>query len=83
MPRMDGYQATREIRSREASLGLMRIPILALTSHVSNEAKCELAGMDDHLGKPLLPDNLRNKIHTWLEKGAATNQGRAPLKEGL
>ena len=53
MPELDGYQATREIRSREN--GARRIPIVALTAHAmkDDDAKCRAAGMDDHLAKPL------------------------------
>jgi PAS domain S-box-containing protein len=54
MPEMDGYEATRRIRS----LGVPRakeIPIIAMTANVFAEdvEKCKAAGMNDHVGKPL------------------------------
>ena len=54
MPEMDGYQATRAIRS----LGEPRateIPIVAMTANVFKEdvEKCLAAGMNNHVGKPL------------------------------
>jgi signal transduction histidine kinase/CheY-like chemotaxis protein len=53
MPVLDGYAATREIRSREP--GPRRIPIVALTANAmkDDDLKCKAAGMDDHLSKPL------------------------------
>jgi len=53
MPVMDGYQATREIRVREAGRG--RVPIIALTADamIGAEQQCRDAGMDDYMPKPL------------------------------
>jgi signal transduction histidine kinase len=53
MPVLDGYAATREIRTRERDGA--RIPIVALTANAmkKDELECRQAGMDDHLAKPL------------------------------
>ena len=69
MPEMDGYEATHLIRQREAAEGGNRhIPIIALTanSRRCDSEACERAGMDDYLGKPFSPGQLRNKLEKWL-----------------
>jgi Signal transduction histidine kinase len=54
MPEMDGLQVTRAIREREGS-GEKRVPILAMTAHVFQEdqRRCQDAGMDGFLAKPI------------------------------
>ena len=54
MPVMDGYEATRAIRSREAQQGLKRLPVVALTAHVVGTAANAWSecGMDGVLHKP-------------------------------
>ncbi len=51
MPALDGYQATRRIR---AELGLVDLPIVALTANAlsSERQKAQAAGMDDFIIKP-------------------------------
>ncbi len=60
MPGMDGLEATRRIRTREKELGLLRVPIIALTAHTSDEVRqqCLEAGYDAYLTKPIQPSDL-------------------------
>jgi CheY-like chemotaxis protein len=55
MPELDGIEATRRIRAREAARGGPRTPILALTANTLLEDRkaCAEAGMDGYLIKPL------------------------------
>lgn len=61
MPEMDGYTATRTIRGMEQEKGMQPIPIVALTAHAfsGDRKKCEEAGMNDYLSKPIDLDRLR------------------------
>ncbi|MFA5905738.1 MAG: response regulator, partial [Desulfobacula sp.] len=59
MPKMDGFQATKLIRSfEEKKNNLPKIPILALTANVMDDfkTKCTEAGMNDFLTKPIKRD---------------------------
>ena len=63
MPEMDGYEATRTIRSLEYDRA-GTIPIIAMTANVFKEdiQKCLDCGMTDHVGKPIEPDVIIKKI---------------------
>lgn len=55
MPKMDGYEATIEIRKSEKAHLVHPIPIVALTAHamVADEKKCLGVGMNAYLTKPI------------------------------
>lgn len=59
MPQMDGYQATRLIRTLDKSLNKFT-PIIGLTAHAiaGEKEKCIGAGMNDYLAKPFKPNDL-------------------------
>ena len=63
MPEMDGYEATRKIRSLDTERA-KTIPIIALTANVFKEDidRCLEAGMSDHLVKPIELDAVISKI---------------------
>jgi PAS domain S-box-containing protein len=70
MPEMDGYQATRAIRTREA--GGRRVAILAMTANAmaGDRERCLEAGMDDYLAKPIAIRDLKDALQRWLPAAA-------------
>jgi signal transduction histidine kinase/DNA-binding response OmpR family regulator len=66
MPDVDGLQATRQI---QAVWGRASPPIIALTAAASAEdrVRCEAAGMNDYLTKPLQVAALAQALEKWLK----------------
>ena len=72
MPVMDGYEAARQIRS-SGKEAIQELPIIALTADAFSEdvKKAKMAGMSDHLAKPISIDNLKSMLRycrRWEEK---------------
>lgn len=65
MPVMDGLQATRTIRSQKQHAST---PILALTANAFSDdrQRCEAAGMNEFLVKPVVPAILYGAVYRWL-----------------
>ena len=74
MPNMDGYTATRIIRSLDIKNACC--PILALTANAmqGDREKCTAAGMDDYITKPIDIVALEAKLSFWLDNKKSTNQ---------
>jgi signal transduction histidine kinase/DNA-binding response OmpR family regulator len=81
MPEMDGYEATRAIRSREAEGdGAVRPEIIvALTANAmeGDREHCISVGMDDYLSKPFSMKQLQETLARWLPCKARHRAGRA------
>ncbi|MCJ1394067.1 hypothetical protein MMC18_006945 [Xylographa bjoerkii] len=70
MPILDGYRATHLIRhhSPYSSLpGMRAVPIVAMTASAiqGDREKCERAGMDDYLAKPVKGNILEKMLVKW------------------
>ncbi len=72
MPKMDGHDATREIRRFERENGIARVPIVGATAHASDRDRqaCLDSGMDDYISKPISPADLRETLRRWLTEEA-------------
>ena len=71
MPVIDGLEAARRIR---ALPGRRHVPIVAMTAAVTAEdrARCEAAGMDDFVAKPIDPEELARVLERLLPAAKAT-----------
>jgi len=67
MPIMDGYTASRRIRSESDNIN-NKTPIIALTANIqkSDQQMCLDAGMNDFLGKPFDIEKLNSLLNHWL-----------------
>jgi PAS domain S-box-containing protein len=70
MPVMDGLTATRLLRAQAQFAAL---PVIAMTANAmeSDRQACLQAGMNDHIPKPIEPDQLFATLLQWLRPGAA------------
>jgi signal transduction histidine kinase/DNA-binding response OmpR family regulator len=76
MPVMGGFEATRLIRQDPR---FKNLPIIAMTAAVMAQDKeaCYAAGMNDHVAKPILPQDLMETLTKWIKHdGGAETAGK-------
>jgi CheY-like chemotaxis protein len=74
MPVMDGISATKAIR---ADARFAALPIVAMTANAmaSDREQCIAAGMNDHLAKPIDPQQLFAMLQRWVRSGPSGDGG--------
>jgi signal transduction histidine kinase/CheY-like chemotaxis protein len=79
MPKMNGYEATRQIRELPEGRS---IPIVAMTAHAmkGDEEKCLEAGMDGYISKPVNQDYLFHTLWRLLRHRKYSSDWAAPAE---
>ncbi len=83
MPGLDGFSATRLIRSREEAESRPHLPIIAMTAGAAegDRQACFSAGMDDYVSKPVRWDVLPEVIQRNLPACRKNSAGAQPAPE--
>jgi len=70
MPVMDGVTATQEIRKEER---FKNLPVVAMTANAmqGDRDRCMAAGMNDHVVKPIEPEDLWKALLKWIKPQVA------------
>jgi len=78
MPVLDGYAATRALRSRPQLQGL---PVIAMTANamVGDREKVLAAGMNDHIAKPIKFDDMFATLARWVHAAATPRSKSAEV----
>ncbi|MCE5270934.1 response regulator [bacterium] len=83
MPELDGLEAAAEIRRLEGAQSA-HLPIIAVTASAlqADRERCLSSGMDDHVGKPLRPAELRRVLERWAPGSRQTARAQATAAGG-
>ena len=71
MPLLDGYEATKRLRTDDRYATVRGVPIIALTASAiqGDREKCQASGMDDYLSKPVDKRLLKEMLEKWVPSG--------------
>ncbi|WP_242023088.1 response regulator [Pseudanabaena mucicola] len=78
MPEMDGVEATLAIRENP---DYQSLPIVAMTANVmqSDRDRCIVAGMNDHVAKPIEPEELWATLLKWIRPRTELTEVQASI----
>ncbi|WP_051331844.1 hybrid sensor histidine kinase/response regulator [Methylocaldum szegediense] len=88
MPVMDGFEAARRIRALADAPGGERfahLPIIAMTAlaMAKDAEQSRMAGMNDHITKPIAPDQLMATLAKWIRLPAMRRAGVPQTEESF
>ena len=80
MPLLDGYEATRKLRQEARYAARRDLPVVALTAHAmeGERVRCEEAGMNGYLTKPIQPEALFAEIVRLVEQRRQPGDAEQP-----
>lgn len=80
MPVMDGFEATRRIRTQARFAAL---PILAMTANAmsGDREKCLAVGMNDHIAKPINVKDLLTCLTRWIDRSQQNQASTSALED--
>jgi CheY-like chemotaxis protein/HPt (histidine-containing phosphotransfer) domain-containing protein len=82
MPGLNGFEALRRLRQREAADGRAAVPVIAVTGYTSepDRLRCLMAGFADHVSKPIHADLFEAALRRVLSRRAG-GAGAPPANE--
>ena len=78
MPRMDGMEATRTIRTLPGPRSLTPIVAMTASAFAEDRQRCLDAGMNDYLTKPIVRAKLMQAVQRWLLPGSTAEPDAPP-----
>jgi CheY-like chemotaxis protein/HPt (histidine-containing phosphotransfer) domain-containing protein len=80
MPELGGHATARRIRMDHR---FAEMPIVAMTAHAAAEVRedCLHSGMQDHLAKPINPDELYRTLARWMKASQAPEESGPAVEE--
>ncbi|HEX4586184.1 MAG TPA: response regulator [Burkholderiaceae bacterium] len=83
MPGLNGFEALRRLREREAADRRTPVPVIAVTGYTSepDRLRCLMAGFADHVSKPIHADLFEASLRRVLSRSAG--EGAAPAASDL
>jgi len=83
MPQVDGFEALRRLREREAAAERAPLPVIAVTGYASDadRLRCLMAGFNEHLSKPVQASTLGASIARVLARPCGDGTDAAPPRD--